>query len=494
VPRFDMGPLATMTGDSPSWNMLTFTYQVDVTPDVGIPISWQGLIAIDKKGHVVWYWANDNLFAWDFLPEKEGHGIVLLANGDGSENLELSPKFWREGNGSHAKPYYVNSRLTQISPSGDIQLQYFQACTGSPENYNILSHELRIDAGSPDGSALTTANIVAEYPDVTLHSPGTQHWDDDTSTTADHFLGASISRWHRKENKLELVYNLFEWIMPTVYAPTTSAWNDQSYIYCAGDTDKNPSSEASWMDYHHVSSITTGPDDNLVVSFRNLNTIVSLYANGSGPMWVVSSSFSKDTLETTFPKSTTLFSFAAETDRFYEPHSVMQLSTGKLLLMDDGNSRPGCSAVNAYKGCYSRALMLDLDFDKASASAAWEFSDPYSLHDETVEYAADGDGAKKSGDHANTEVMTHDQFNWDGGSAYRLANGNVIVAFTSVYPTRDYNPNYAMYAWEVDGTTAERKTQIIVPAGYNAMQSSGGYRMTPWDSIGGEGADEPSWS
>ena len=25
-------------------------------------------------------------------------------------------------------------------------------------------------------------------------------------------------------------YNLFEWIMPTVYAPTTSAWNDEVWL------------------------------------------------------------------------------------------------------------------------------------------------------------------------------------------------------------------------------------------------------------------------
>jgi hypothetical protein len=35
------------------------------------------------------YWANLNLFAWDFLPSSEGHGVVILANGDGSDNLQV---------------------------------------------------------------------------------------------------------------------------------------------------------------------------------------------------------------------------------------------------------------------------------------------------------------------------------------------------------------------------------------------------------------------
>ena len=43
------------------------------------------------------------------------------------------------------------------------------------------------------------------------------------------------------------------------------------------------------------------------------------------------------------------------------------------------------------------------------------------------------------------QAETRDQFNWDGGSAYKLDGGNILVAFTSIYPTRDYNGNYSMY-------------------------------------------------
>ena len=43
-----------------------------------------------------------------------------------------------------------------------------------------------------------------------------------------------------------------------------------------------------------------------------------------------------------------------------------------------------------------------------------------------------------------------------------------------------------MYAWEADGTTAEARSTIIVPHGTDAMKTSGGYRMTPWNSIHGE--------
>ena len=85
--------------------------------------------------------------------------------------------------------------------------------------------------------------------------------------------------------------------------------------------------------------------------------------------------------------------------------------------------------------------------------------------------------------------MTHDQFNFDGGSVYRLASGNNLVAFTSLFNSRAYNANYSMYAWEADGETAEARSTMVVPHGTAAMKTSGGYRMTPWNSIHGERSD-----
>ena len=150
IPRFDLGPLATITGDTPSWEMLSFTYQVATqnNPEQ----YWQGLVAIDREGYVVWYWANDEMMAWDFLPEKEGNGVVVLCIGDGSSNVGLGPKIWKED----GKPYYPNSRLTQITPDGEVVKQYIQGCTGSPQNYNAFSHELRIDPSVPNAPVLTT--------------------------------------------------------------------------------------------------------------------------------------------------------------------------------------------------------------------------------------------------------------------------------------------------------------------------------------------------
>ena len=44
----------------------------------------------------------------------------------------------------------------------------------------------------------------------------------------------------------------------------------------------------------------------------------------------------------------------------------------------------------------------------------------------------------------------------------------------------------------LDQGSGDVRNTVIVPHGYSAMQSSGGYRMIPWNSIGGEGSVTPA--
>lgn len=149
--------------------------------------------------------------------------------------------------------------------------------------------------------------------------------------------------------------------------------------YCSGDLTNDPSSVASWLDYHHVSSVAVGPSGEIIVSFRNLDTIMALDANGTGPTWVLSSAFSSDELRETMPKHATVFSFERDADRFYSAHSVQQLANGDVMLIDDGNSREGCSSRNNYMGCFSRAIIYSLNFTSSVAKVSWQFEDPTTL-------------------------------------------------------------------------------------------------------------------
>ena len=150
------------------------------------------------------------------MPAAEGHGVLALAHGDGaSAKLGLGSRAWAVD----GEAYSANSRLVQLAPSGELSREYVQGCAGAPANYNQLGRELRVEASSPRASALTSASVVEKYAGgIELSSPGAARWDDDVLTKADHFVGGTVSRWHRESNKLEHVYNLFEFFAPTTCA------------------------------------------------------------------------------------------------------------------------------------------------------------------------------------------------------------------------------------------------------------------------------------
>ena len=100
--------------------------------------------------------------------------------------------------------------------------------------------------------------------------------------------------------------------------------------------------------YHHVSSVSVGSTGNYIVASRELSTIWSLAHDGSGVQWTLSSQLESD------------FMFANPRDAFYQPHDVIELPNGNLLVIDDGTNRPGCyDRVTAE--CFSRAVMYALD-------------------------------------------------------------------------------------------------------------------------------------
>ena len=59
----------------------------------------------------------------------------------------------------------TSSRASQASALGDLEEQYIQACTGTPMNYNALTHELRVDHTHPEKRVLTTAITLKRFND-----------------------------------------------------------------------------------------------------------------------------------------------------------------------------------------------------------------------------------------------------------------------------------------------------------------------------------------
>jgi hypothetical protein len=123
------------------------------------------LLAIDAEGYVVWYYHAWSLEAWDFLPDN---GVVLVARDDGTK-LDGAKTYREDG-----RTYNGNSQLQEISPLGDIRQQFISACAGSPLNYNMVSHECRVDrATAKKGGAGAAAGVWTTRYAKQDRTPGT---------------------------------------------------------------------------------------------------------------------------------------------------------------------------------------------------------------------------------------------------------------------------------------------------------------------------------
>ena len=366
---------------------------------------------------------------------------------------------------------------------------------------------------------------------------------------------------------------------PPLLSPRARAPTQSPNLGCSGDATIDA------LDYHHISAVSVGVSGDMLITSRNLNTIWCVDAYGSGEVkWTLSSIEAKSD-----------FKFGRDLDKFYTPHNTLELGDGKLLLIDDGSSRPGCFSSNSLRGCFSRAAMYTLDQDAGTVSLDWQFEDPYRPDGGTSDASApasssdgkdddegdvdptsgaartrrraaareDDDGASwrakgrgasnrtdggasstwrakhhatdvsSSGDDdgggaaddlgddgsgvgwvgaagegtgkASEEmgvtdddasryylenVMTRDSYNFDGGSAYRLEGGRILVAFTSPYDSRLWNQKYSMRAYEVD-KDGDSVVYITVPHDSDALESQGAYRMIPMKTVYGEATSPP---
>ena len=255
--------------------------------------------------------------------------------------------------------WVANSQLQQISPLGALRAQYVSACTGDPLNYNQITHECRVDATSARGDVLTTRMKGKLLPDTDVRD----FFKPDLGTLrtkADTFYGSEIVRWNREANVVEPLYDLFDFASPEkdMFA---FAWNavDAS---CSGNATR------AGVEYHHVSSVSVGSDANYIVASRELSTIWSLAHDGSGVQWTLSSELASSD-----------YSFEHARDAFYQPHDVLQLPNGHLLVVDDGLNRPGCTE-QVTANCFSRAIVYRLDWETRAVSVVWQFEFPLELH------------------------------------------------------------------------------------------------------------------
>ena len=201
-------------------------------------------------------------------------------------------------------------------------------------NYNALSHELRVDhTAEGDERVLTTAYKMGFYAAVKLRVK--KGLTESVNWRVDRFLGVGIDAWRPEEGTLEPLYDMFDFAAPddATWAPETTTWTKQD-VSCSGGV------EIDALDYHHISAVSVGPSGDMLITSRNLNTIWCVDAERAAA--ARPGSCGRSLLD-----GASDFAFERGLDMFYTPHNALELEDGRLLLIDDGSSRPGCFTSNA---------------------------------------------------------------------------------------------------------------------------------------------------
>lgn len=443
--RVDGRPYADVAGD-PGWAVGSFAAYPGFASPLGDKF-FEGLLAIDAEGYVVFMYSSCALEAWDRWPN--GDIVALARSGGGCEN-GAAPAGFADAGGS------ANSRLNAIGPDGELRAQYVAACGDSPMNFNMVSHEAAILA---DGRVVTAAyeargvaNITATVvlPDVStdLEVPVTK--------TFDAVVASKVAVWDPSAASgapLEVLYDLSDLAWPAADSALEGDFWNTAHMECGGSFAK------SALEYHHVSSISVSASSgDLVVASRNLNAVWSLRSDGSGVSWTLGGAGSD-------------YAFERDLDAFYQPHSASQLADGRVLLVDDGNGRPGCGAVLT-GACFSRAVEYDLGADGV-ARIAWQFAYPKQI-------PADPD--------ALVAVEELDLYNPVGGSVARDGD-STLVAFTSLMPTHG-EALVGGLAFEVDAAGGVTSTTTL-PAEDGSEGKQNAYRFVAWPSLFGESDASP---
>ena len=498
--RVDNGePWALVSGE-PSWETLS---TVGYAWKEGNEKTVTGLIAFDAEGFVVWIFHQESLEAWDFL--KSGD-LVLECEGQGNKDVAASdskPRRNSTEDDDDTLMWKVNSQMKQIDWLGSPKAQFVSSCAGHPLNGNAISHECRVDDFSDDEEVLTVRMKGKKIPGTTLamKSSATAY----SNLTADFWFGSNVVKWNRHSEKVEVIYDMFDFADPrTSMFPNFWSFFTSECSPLETENDDNskqlPSGGENWdppaitgVEYFHVSSISVSPlNGNYIVASRDLSTIWSLRRDGSGPDWSLSA-------EPSLLNST--LSYEKPIDAAYMPHDVQQLVNGDLAVLDDGTNRPGCDMRNP-KFCFSRAIVYRLDLENKTASVRWQFEWPTDFNQ----------------GYNWTTVATNDLYNSCGGSLRQLSkrttsreddtSPNYLVSFTSMSfahggsPENDANETIrSAYAFEIDpkgSTSTEEKrplvtSAIVMPVEADQVGAQQGYRVIPWDSINEEASSPPDW-
>lgn len=328
---FDSGPVANVT------NPTSFYWKAFIMPFHEDVCGYEGFVALDREGYVVWTYEVNEPGPIDQLEHGE---FVIMVEG---------------------VSWMVQKKVVRMTPAGKITMMLNDSKT---EGYAFgdgnctcldrcvyYNHEIRtIDVGGRE-AILTMQSGPVQSP----FGPEGVLINHDR-IRPDLLVDKHILLWYPTEQNSTTLFKASEdfAIVPKKIVNFAQALSvTEIPVICTG---KNGTAEGDVkeLEWWHTSAVSKSYyDGTLIISFRNLNTIASFNFSGAGLNWVLSSSLDSD------------YSFVSDSDKFYNPHAAYQIESGEILLMDDGSTRPGCynysSSSNNDSSCWSRMAMYKLE-------------------------------------------------------------------------------------------------------------------------------------
>jgi hypothetical protein len=282
--------------------------------------NFNGMVAIDRDGQIVWYYQNDNqVFT---LAQEDNRNLVFneLSLNVGYTMKEVAP----DGVTLHS--------IDDILEDGSISAPHGR-----------WNHEMLL---RPNSKVWT---IGADIRPVNINGK-------DILQT-----GGTIEEWDINKGTVTRLVNLFDILDAAIDRAQDSDLT--TGFFWQGSQNQYAGQAEDWT---HSNSLDFLPNGDILMSNRHVDQLIAIKPDFSGVDWKLGGPGSD-------------FTFPNPSDQFYHQHYANMLANGDILLFDNGNLRP-----DGQGGQYSRAEELKLDFSTMQAVKVWEYRNTPDLFSSAV--------------------------------------------------------------------------------------------------------------